>query len=69
MKNIIWLLLITLNLNANDLKKYEIICDNNVSNGCLERAYFALEVNKNYDEAEKYFLKAVSLKMLNLVNY
>ncbi|CAA6822140.1 MAG: Unknown protein [uncultured Sulfurovum sp.] len=62
MKSLIWLILITINLSGNDFKKHEITCDNNVSSGCRERAYLALEVNKDSDEAEEYFLKACELQ-------
>lgn len=61
-KYMMWMILVTLSLNANDLKKHQINCDNNLSLSCRELAYFSLEENKDYDEAEKYFLKACKLK-------
>jgi len=71
-RNIISLMIICISLNANDFKKYEIGCENNISSECRERAYLALEVNKSYDEAEKYFLKACELndaKSCSLLGY
>ena len=62
MKNIILLILIMINLNASNLKKHKINCDNNITTECRELGFLSLEVNKNYDEAEDYFLKACELK-------
>jgi len=71
-KKILLLMVMASNLSANYFNKHEMDCDNNLSDGCRERAYLALEVNKNYDEAEKYFLKACELndaKSCSLLGY
>ncbi|CAA6801599.1 MAG: Unknown protein [uncultured Sulfurovum sp.] len=62
MNIILLLIVLAINLSASDFKKYEIECANNLSMGCRERAYLALEINRSYDEAEKYFLRACELK-------
>jgi len=62
MKYIIYVIIITFNLNANDFIKNITKCDHNLSKSCRELAFLSLEVHHSYDESEKYFLKACDLK-------
>jgi len=45
MKYIIIFLIIALNLNANDFKKYKTECDNNLTTSCMKYGYHITNSN------------------------